>query len=181
MAGRRATLWHPLGRLEAGIFSDRRLLRKQTGLWLLLLLMIGYCGLGSEWHFPPGQLVYLQDPARFDGAPLHIFYTPIVRYPEGDGQLFKSWFGWVPLRTPLTLERDGEVHSIAGTWHADGSLNVQRDLAHPDRSLKTLYSGVAALALTGALLVRYGRPGSRASSGGGGTPPGEGGQAGEGA
>jgi hypothetical protein len=145
-----------LRRLEVRLLSDDHLLLKQWMSWLALLGMIGYCGAGSEWVFSPGLFDYLQAPPRYEGAQVWAAYSPLMKYTHGPGYLFRSLFGWTPLREPYTPATDpGYPHSIYGIWHADGTVTALLDWPHPLRELKGEVSAVAAVALVLALLHRY--------------------------
>lgn len=143
--------------LEDRLLSDDWLKLKQASTWLVSLCMVAYCGLGSDFIFPPNHMDYLQAPARFEGAPVSFFYSPLHKYPAGPGFLFRTYVGWVPLRTPVDDYSPWQVRSLAGNWHADGTVSVTEQMTHTNRELKVQLSALSTLFLAIALPLRYAR------------------------
>ena len=94
-------------------------------------------------------LTHLQNPASMEGMPVQLAFERLEEDPlRSHHYVLATVLGWIPLHDPQGLLVQKERVSVAGTFHGDGSVTVERVLRHPERGMKAFVSAVTLAVLT---------------------------------
>lgn len=134
---------------EAQLFTDTRRPWKALATWALLMTLLVYYGVLTSRPERFSALTHLQDATALEGMAVQLAFERLVDDPLRPGHyVLDTVLGWIPLHDPRGLLVQKERVSVAGVFHQDGSVTVERLLRHPERGMKAFVSAVTLAVLT---------------------------------